>query len=454
MHDPKKSQSHHPYPRGQGTASVPVLFTLRNVQPSIIAGMTERKEGPPTATQSVVVPLAPVPVATSPKPIETPRNTRSPFSLYNIVVLALIATVVGLAFQNSRGRREGTTGSVVRSSEPISDGGQTAMVAPANAIATRSEPSSTIPNVPLLASKPNDPFPSIESMVGTSVVGTSVVGNSLPTSEFPRNTLPAPTFPPSDRTWDAGSTAAKPPATLPLLLSPSGRNDSNAIDSNTTDNSRVYAPARLEQNMGAPETASRGSGPYGTATSYEPTAGASSNNTNYPGNLVSTDTPDIHSSVNEILSALNERRQAAARTVASTTGSPVSNLGSPSSSIGSPASLGNMEANNQAFTGQAYPPPQSSFQPIPVSNRNPSINSNQTKPSSYASVGQAALATSDPDGSLGAAGNRYAQPRFIQQPSAPRPYAPIGAAIPNPNGIPPSTYTPIPYQPSPIGNGR
>ena len=107
-------QEKNPYPKGLGVGSVPVLFTLRNVQPNIVSGIAntntnattvemQSSAGSATATKPMTTTatttasqgasLAPVPTAT--------KNNRS----FNAVVAMLVIALCWLAIRNSQGNK-------------------------------------------------------------------------------------------------------------------------------------------------------------------------------------------------------------------------------------------------------------------------------------------------------------------------------------------------------------
>lgn len=90
-------------PQGLGTGSVPVLFSLRNVQPSIVGGMGKFKTNEPQpnkqeSTSSVAIVPAEV-SATSPAPIKSITKSNRP---YNIVVGLLILALCLLVLRNTQ----------------------------------------------------------------------------------------------------------------------------------------------------------------------------------------------------------------------------------------------------------------------------------------------------------------------------------------------------------------
>ena len=104
-------------PQGLGTGSVPVLFSLRNVQPSIVGGMGKFKTNEPQpnkqeSTSSVAVVPAEV-SATSPAPIKSITKSNRP---YNIAVGLLILALCLLVLRNTQETKTNSKDTIASSS--------------------------------------------------------------------------------------------------------------------------------------------------------------------------------------------------------------------------------------------------------------------------------------------------------------------------------------------------
>ncbi|MCY2980347.1 MAG: hypothetical protein NTU79_16890 [Planctomycetota bacterium] len=98
-------QQQNPYPRASGTGSVPVLFSLRNVQPAIVSGSANKTPSnqslPKTETSDVATVPTTVP-ATVPTNGDTPARTGNRW--YNAAVLGLVLMLMALVIRNSQSR--------------------------------------------------------------------------------------------------------------------------------------------------------------------------------------------------------------------------------------------------------------------------------------------------------------------------------------------------------------
>ncbi len=104
-----ESIRHPKNPPGLGVGSVPVLFTLKNVQPSIVGGMKKSKtnERQPNESESAKS-VASLPTAmpeTSPTPL---KSTTKSNRVYNVAVGLLIFAVCLLLLRNSQGTKPDT----------------------------------------------------------------------------------------------------------------------------------------------------------------------------------------------------------------------------------------------------------------------------------------------------------------------------------------------------------
>ncbi|MFY8199409.1 MAG: hypothetical protein ACOVLE_01970, partial [Pirellula staleyi] len=93
------------HPRGSGTGSVPVLFSLRNVQPAIVSGTTIKTQVdqslPKTHSSNAAVVPAIIPAVVLTNDAE-PSKIRN--RMVNGAILVLVLLLVALAFSNLQGR--------------------------------------------------------------------------------------------------------------------------------------------------------------------------------------------------------------------------------------------------------------------------------------------------------------------------------------------------------------
>ena len=116
-------QPNNPYPQGVGVGSVPVLFSLKNVQPKIVGGIANSSTKTSNTTQSTKLDSAtgamspPAgPLVESSKPVPSIiKNNRS----YNIVVGVLILALCLLVIRNSQGVKSSSKSEMAYSSNLI-----------------------------------------------------------------------------------------------------------------------------------------------------------------------------------------------------------------------------------------------------------------------------------------------------------------------------------------------
>ena len=115
-------QQNSPTPRGQGVGSVPVLFSLRNVQPNIVSGIansnnkTSNTAKPPDPESAMVSadPATGIPSAIL-KPVHPTSKNNRPF---NVVIALLILALCLLVIRNSQGTKPSSNGEVASSGIP------------------------------------------------------------------------------------------------------------------------------------------------------------------------------------------------------------------------------------------------------------------------------------------------------------------------------------------------
>ena len=116
-------QSKNPYPQGVGIGSVPVLFSLRNVQPKIVGGIANSNTKTSSATQTDKPESTTSPISsTTGLPAESAKSAPSISKNnrpYNIVVGLLILAVCLLVIRNSQGVKSSSKSEMAYSSNLI-----------------------------------------------------------------------------------------------------------------------------------------------------------------------------------------------------------------------------------------------------------------------------------------------------------------------------------------------
>ncbi len=115
--------SKNPYPQGVGVGSVPVLFSLKNVQPKMLGGIANSNTksnnstdaAKPESATSAISPTVGRP-AESAKPAPLISKNNRP---YNIVVGLLILVLCFLVLRNSQGAKSGSKSEIASSSTSI-----------------------------------------------------------------------------------------------------------------------------------------------------------------------------------------------------------------------------------------------------------------------------------------------------------------------------------------------
>lgn len=110
-------QRQNPYPRGQGVGAVPVLFALRNVQPTILNGPQKAQIETTKSVASTAAPAAldnpatpqTETVSTPPKRTEAAKTNGN--RLYNGAVLVLVLTLCVLVIRNNQSGKSGSLAS-------------------------------------------------------------------------------------------------------------------------------------------------------------------------------------------------------------------------------------------------------------------------------------------------------------------------------------------------------
>jgi hypothetical protein len=406
---PATRTMHNPYAAGQGFTSVPVLFSLPNVQPAIAAASSgvasEKTEGRQTmresrpdvaVTESTVAAnntsfdSAPIMVSSTGS---TSNRTDAWLSkltsqMTNITIVILLVAVAGLAYQNqqhSQGKKSSSESDTLAQIAPVAP---TSSHAPATTLAE--EPRHTIAHN-LAVPENSDPAPSQLEMHN----------GELGMNESPAITLTAP----------QKESLVVEKGAIPLLLPPAPQESVN--------------PGNDTETNGSPPTITNG--PYGTVTNGTVTSGTVANGpaTN-PFSLTSS---KVGMTQGSAATATNNSAQAQsdrARWEAIETETPSLNTrdiillrngqrrpesgnsdpGLPRvESVMRPQSgsrvISSSKGGTTVMTGQSYPPIAPQYEPISMPKPSPS---RITQPSTDAS-----------------------------QKPAQKQYIPLGAVLPNPN---------------------
>lgn len=389
----------NPYPRGQGTSAVPVLFALQNVQPSIVSaaavpeaassGQTASTPSEPKSTTALGAnaPSAEVASKSTPKPVGGKTSSNR---LYNATIFGLIAVLFVLAIRNSsvKSKPSESTAANTTTATPLVPNGSSVASVPAP---TNPPVSTTAPELPSAASAmPSTPeVPKLASNAPLMLTPADMRSPSAPTSE-------------TETTSGAGNSSQAPTSnanpTVPLLLSPANPNSS--------------APALTAPNF-ANEQQPPTSRPYGADSSDETLRGRNNvvesgqgretvverpmldNSVGSDGNVatdanarpatnplvVDSNNPelDVHSLYSILLKTRNGNQAANAMpnlAVAPANNSPrysPVSVSSPqyspytpvSSGVAAPTGASNV-ADGMMLSGQAYPAQQKDLRPIPI----------------------------------------------------------------------------------------
>ena len=108
-------QQQNPYPRASGTGSVPVLFSLRNVQPGIVSGTANKTPSNQALPRAEASDVANVPTIVSTitqaiVPAIVPTNDATPARTgnrwYNAAILGLVLMLMALVIRNSQSHND------------------------------------------------------------------------------------------------------------------------------------------------------------------------------------------------------------------------------------------------------------------------------------------------------------------------------------------------------------
>jgi hypothetical protein len=412
----------NPYASGQGFASVPVLFSLPNVQPSIAAAssgiasetttgrQTKRDSQPEVAVTETTVAANNSPFESAPIVVSSTGSTANRTDAWlskltsqmtNITIVVLLVAVAGLAYQNqqqSQGKRptpESDTLAQVAPAAPTSP--------PATATTPAEEPRDTIARnrVATEDSNENSDLPPSR----TEKPSRELVTNKPPDIAFPespkeslvveKGAVPLLLPPAPSESVSSLPTIATGPYGTPVTNSAavSGPISNGGISNGASANGAVPNPFSL--------TSSKVGLTQGGATSngQSSQSSQSSQADRARWEAIDTETPSLNT--RDIILLRNGQRRAESGN--SDTGLPrVESVMRPQS--GSRV-ISSSNAGTPVMTGQSYPPIAPQYEPISMPNSMPkSSPSRITQPSTDA----------------------------LQTP-AQKQYIPLGAVLPNPN---------------------
>lgn len=248
------------YPNGLGIGSVPVLFTLRNVQPSIVSGIANSKTNAtaiethssavgvtstnlPTSSSATVAPVASKGASLTKVPTAT-NNNRS----FNAAVALLLVALCLIVIRNMQGTKTHSKGTIA------SNGGQTnptdAKSLATTSVAATSSAAPKADMVPQLTNVSNDlkPFD-----LGQPNIPALAVANSaaLPTQTLTTITLPS--GPTGESKNEQLLTHAKPALLEPSTQPATSREVKPAVESlvhfsNTAESGAISLGPRLASN--------------------------------------------------------------------------------------------------------------------------------------------------------------------------------------------------------------
>lgn len=184
-----KMQPKNPYPEGVGVGSVPVLFSLRNVQPKIVGGIANSNTKTNNATQTAkpesnkgaISPPAGLPAASS-KPAPSNSENNRP---YNIVVGLLILTLCLLVIRNSQGAKSSSKSEIASSSTLI------------NPTESKPDADSKVESIPLLIRNANEPRPVDLKSPSVGTPGLAISNGTTSQSEVAKSPTASELFPDS-----------------------------------------------------------------------------------------------------------------------------------------------------------------------------------------------------------------------------------------------------------------
>lgn len=285
-----QKQMQNPYPRGIGTGAVPVLFSLRNVQPSLVkANAPSDQETGVQPQQSAVTPSISEALPSVPQKIPSTKSNRFGNRVYNGVVTILVAMVCVLVIRNSRNWQNGSAKPTTLANAPVEQTPKSAL------------------EVPKLAS---------QTVTPSTVISSHATSNSVTASNTTSNGLAQNVVAPSMAAPSEGALQS-PFASAPLVLgrptstesttSEMSRNDSPSLEllsvgssknHAATNSNAVSAPVAISNNRPAvdPNPNSSTEFPVASTTSASNTTAVSTipllNETRLPSNATSRESTE------------------------------------------------------------------------------------------------------------------------------------------------------------------
>jgi hypothetical protein len=447
-----------PYPRGQSFASVPVLFSLPNVQPVIAAastGVAAAQETPAandsvsestlvgTSVEGTSGTYAASPIVVSPT-LDSSSKTESRWSSWssqftNVIIGVLLVAVAALGYRNlQQGTTKASTDQETVASQsppPLMNSQIDETSVPSLSIASEVDRTSANPRLQPDPVAPAPPTQRIQEPPAARMAARSAAPPTAPNSTNPGTTEPVSVE--SQRPLESVP-ETDPPSTkpgIPLLLPP-------APQSSTGEGNRALA-AQDESRSGhsGPYGSSSGSTPFSLASASlnaapatnspatnspaadppAPIPSGSNENVGSKGNtgfqMLETDTPVLNT--RDIIQMRNGQRRTTNSSGALDPSIPkIESM----PRMTDPRSTGGAIGNGTVMSGQAYPPIAPQYEPI-------SVNSNGGNPNRYQPIGGTAV------------------PQRITQPPA---ATAAPAATAPPNGVPAQPYKPLsPVLPNP-----
>ena len=397
-------QQNSPTPRGQGIGSVPVLFSLRNVQPNIVSGIANSNNKTNTAKppdpESAMVsadPATGIPAAIL-KPVHPTSKNNRPF---NVVVALLILALCLLVIRNSQGTKPSSKGEVASSGLPT------------NPTPSKEAANPKLDSVSTSIAKAIEPKP-LE--LGSPTVSAPVFATSHSTtsqsnsSVFPTRSEPSPETSSVDESNIVKKSKGNEPLlvqaqpSIPFLL-PNSKQES--LDETQSQSGTSFPEPRMAMKQESPEMKAD------TRSHTQPTINASAQA------IADTHAP---LTTKDIISLYERGKQTSPSSSALNGSAPSDNSARsvPTTNISHVHPVVGNSSN--VMTGQPYPALSKDYVPLPISaNEQTQIDSHQ----GFAGPTQATAVNN---------GNRY---QYISQPRQ-IPYTPIATPqIGNSVGYPP-----------------
>ena len=248
-----KMQPKNPYPQGVGVGSVPVLFSLKNVQPKIVGGIANSSTKTSNATQTTkhksatgtISPTAGLPPANL-KPAPSNSGNNRP---YNIVVGLLILALCLLVIRNSQETKSSSKSEIASSSTLI------------NPTESKTEANSKVESTPLLIRNANEPRPVDLKSPSVGTPGLAISNSTTSQSEVPKSPTASELFPESHSVAKSNAIQERPvegqllvqakPSLFPPLL-PSSK-PATQSETNPTTGSVNFSKAPPQSEISFPK---------------------------------------------------------------------------------------------------------------------------------------------------------------------------------------------------------